>query len=121
MTDLPRNAEDLSEEQMLELMGMQDARELLEFILENDILNTSVSEGAENIIRGMGQWIGNEDLMRFLQVNELSPQYLFTEDYLQEVLDDRFEDEDDGQPSHYEEMQDYFGGDDNPADHMEML
>lgn len=118
MSDFPRNAEDLTEQQAMQLIGLdEDAtmREWLEWLMENEMIDVS------NLITSLTMFMGEHDLKRCLEVNELTPTRFLSEELLQDQLDELEDEEDDGQPSLYEEMQDYFGGDDNPADYTEYL
>lgn len=86
MTDLPRNAEDLTDEQVMELFGVADNgsyREWLGWLMENEMIDVS------NLIDSLIAYMGENGLKRCLEVNELSPTRYISEECLQDMLDER--------------------------------
>lgn len=67
---------------------------------------------SEQLLIAALKYMSQDEVRDMLDTNELSDRF----------LDDGFEDgeyDPDGQPTEYEEWQDYYGGDDNMLDYME--
>lgn len=75
-------AEELSEMDKMELMGLSGGRDLLNFITENEILS------AEQLTDIMSSWMTDEQLYQMLRANELTPEFMFDDDFWEEMKEE---------------------------------
>lgn len=75
-------AEELSEMDKMELMGLSGGRDLLNFITENEMLS------AEQLTDIMSSWMTDEQLYQMLRANELTPEFMFDDDFWEEMKEE---------------------------------
>lgn len=75
-------AEELSEMDKMELMGLSGGRDLLNFIIENEILS------AEQLTDIMSSWLTDDQLYQMLRSNELTPEFMFDDVFWEEMKEE---------------------------------